>query len=145
MAVATDPIPLVDDTVYVARPDFMTSVVVTGIGRTPSLRVGADGLYQMVDSAGTMQTLRSAFVDTDALASQMPLALATPGTTTVQTDGSAVFTALNGLQYTLAPDLTLRRATADQAGLLWWADGANRYVLRGSTLVMGQGLGVLQR
>jgi YVTN family beta-propeller protein len=133
------------DTVYVARPDYMTSVVTTGMARTPSLALGADGLYRLVDSSGTVQILRPAFVDTDALTSQFPLALGMPGVTLLQTDGSATFSALNGQQYTLTPDLTLRRATADQAALLWWADGPNRYVLRGNTLVMGQGLGARLR
>jgi|GEM_PF-1542380 YVTN family beta-propeller protein len=136
---------LVGDTVYVARPDYLATVGTATTAGTPTLVRGGDGLYRLTDSRGGVQVLRPAFLDTDALAAQSPQALNLVGTTTIQTDGTALFRALAGQTYSLVPDLTLTPATADNAGLLWWSAGPNRYLFRGNTLVQGQGFTAVAR
>jgi len=135
----------VGDTVYVARPDYMTTLGAAGTVTVPSLVRGGDGLYRLTDRGGSVQILRPAFLDTDALTAQVPLALAMPGWSTIQTDGTAVFSTLNGRQYLLTPDLTLSHATPENTGLLWWQASTNRYLLRSNALVQAQGFSVQPR
>jgi YVTN family beta-propeller protein len=130
----------VGDKVYVARPDYVSRV---GSAQAPSLVLGADGAYRFTDSAGTVQILLPAFLDTDALAIQATARQ--NGWLLVDTDGTALFTLLNGLRFLLTPDLALSRVAADNAALLSWQDGANHYQFRSNTLVMAQGVGVQAR
>ena len=133
---------VVGNTVYVARPDY---VVTPGTPGTPSLVQVSGGLYRLTDSAGNVQMVYPAFIDTAALASQVQLALSLGGWLIVQTDGTALFTAFNGIQYVLTADLTLTPAPAANSGQLWWQDAPNHYFFRGNTLVQAQGFTVRQR
>ena len=133
----------VGSTVYVFRPDY----VVTGGGTpgTPSLTLGADGLYRFTDSAGNVQNLRPAFVDTDGLAAQVQSALSQNGSLAIQTDGTALFTNIVGQQYVLTPDLTLTAVPAANASMLSWQDVPNHYLVRSSLLTLAQGFTVRQK
>ncbi len=135
---------LVGNTVYVARPDYLASGS-TGGATSPRLAQGSDGLYRLTDSAGNVQILRSAFVDTDGLPSAVQAMLSLGGSTTIQTDGTAVFTAFNGTQYVLTPDLTLTVASQVNAALYWWQDGPSHYMYRSNLLTLAQGFMVQQR
>ncbi len=130
------------DKVYVARPEYLTS---TGSPTTPNLSQGADGLYRFTDSAGHVQIFRPAFLDVDALSSQVQLALSLLGWAVIQIDGTALFTTLNGQQYVLTPDLTLTAAPAAHSADYWWQDGPNHYLYRSNLLTQGQGFTVQKR
>jgi len=132
----------VGDKVYVARPNYLLTI---GTPTSPSLSQGADGLYRLTDSAGNVQILRPAFLDTDALPSQVQLALSLGGWTVIQTDGTALFTAFNGQQYVLTPDLILTAASQANAAKLLWQDAANHYTFRASTIGLAQGFTIQQR
>ncbi len=130
------------NTVFVARPDYIAS---TGSPVGPRLVQGSDGLYRLTDKAGNMQILRPAFLDVDNLPAPAQQAIGTGGWTTIQTDGTALFTAFNGTQYVLIPDLTLSAAPAANADKLFWQDGPNHYLYRSSTLTLAQGFTVQKR
>ncbi len=129
-------------TVYVARPDYLAS---TSSTKGPSLRQGSDGLYRLTDGTGNVQILHPAFGDTDGLSSPVQAILQTGGSLTIQTDGTAVFTAFNGTQYVLTPDLTLTAASAANAAQYWWQDGPSHYLYRTSLLTLAQGFTVQRR
>ncbi len=133
----------VGDKVYVARPDYVSRLGASGTAQAPSLVLAPDGAYRFTDSAGTVQILLPAFLDTDALGAQA--ATLQSGWIHIQTDGTAVFNAFGGQAFLLTPDLTLSRAPPENAASLLWRDGANHYQFRGSTLVMAQGVGVQAR
>lgn len=129
---------LVDGVMYVARPDYL---VTQGTPASPSLLMGADGLLRFTDSAGSVQILYPAFLDTDTLGNQ--IAQTVGGTIAIQIDGKAVLTLRDGTQYLLTPDLTLGAVPAEQASAMWWPDGANRYRYRtGSIFNTSQGFSV---
>lgn len=108
--------------VYVVRPDyFVTPGQTAGAG----LKLGADGLYRFTDSAGNSQVLRAAFLSVGALQASASSALG--GYIVIQTDGTALFTQLNGTQSVLSPDLVLGSIPAGFALSTWWSDGANHY------------------
>ncbi len=130
------------NTVFVARPDYIAS---TGSPVGPRLVQGSDGLYRLTDKAGNMQILRPAFLDSDNLPAQAQQAIGSGGWTTIQTDGTALFTAFSGQQYVLVPDLTLSAASGANADKLFWQDGPNHYLYRSSTLTLAQGFTVQKR
>lgn len=132
----------VNGIVYLATPDYFVS---KGTPGAPSLVKGADGMYRFTDSAGNVQILRPAFLDTDGLQAQAQLALNMGGWTRIQTDGTALFQSFNNQYFVLTPDLTLSAAPASASTSLWWKDGPNRYVFRSSTLTLGQGFTVQPR
>lgn len=133
---------MVSGTVYVARPDYLVTL---GVAGAPSLVQGADGLYRFTDSAGNIQILRPAFVDTFGLLALDQLALSLGGWTTIQTDGTALFTTFNGTQFVLTPDLALSAAPTANAASFWWQDAPNHYMFRSSTLTLAQGFTVQPR
>ncbi|MEO7104808.1 MAG: hypothetical protein ABIZ09_00420 [Rhodoferax sp.] len=114
----------VDGKLYVVRPDyFVTQGTATG---TPSLAFGTDGVLRFTDSAGKVQILYPAFLDTDSLQSAMSTALG--GVLSIQTDGSGVFTLINGTQLLLAPEMVLSPAPNGLASTKWVNDRANHYL-----------------
>jgi len=102
-------------------------------------------LYRFTDSAGYVQILRPAFIDPAGLAVQDQPLLATGGATTIQADGTALFTTLGGQSMLLTPDLTLTSATGANATLLSWKDGANHYQFRSNTNTLAQGFAAKAR
>ncbi len=128
-------------TVFVGRPDF---VVTTGGAVGAGLGLGPDGLYRFTDSAGLVQILRPAFLDTDGLSAQLPNMLGA-GSVAIQTDGTAWYTTFTGKQYVLTPDMTLTPVFAPNTASLWWQDGTNHYQFRSNTLVYTQGFSAQQR
>jgi hypothetical protein len=133
----------VNGTVYVVRPDY---VVTRGTAAgAPSLVQGSDGLYRFTDSAGYVQILRPAFADPAGLAAQDQQLLATGGATTIQADGTALFTTLGGQSTLLTPDITLTIASGANAALLSWQDAANHYQFRGNTNTLAQGFAAKAR
>lgn len=122
------------NTVYVVRPDYFAT---PGKPGTPSLTLGTDGLYRFTDSAGSVQIMRPAFLDTDALSAQVGLAWG--GWVSIQIDGTALFTPFSGPALVLTADFTLSSASAANAGKLWWQDSANHYSFRGNNLLLAQG------
>lgn len=134
---------VVGDKVYVARPDYVSRLAAPGTQQAPSLVLGADGAYRFTDSTGAVQVLLPAFLDTAALTAQA--ATLQGGWLSVQTDGTAVFTAFSGPQFLLTADPSLTRAPPEHAALLLWRDGPTHYQFRGTTLVMAQGVSVQAR
>ncbi|MEO7104806.1 MAG: hypothetical protein ABIZ09_00410, partial [Rhodoferax sp.] len=115
---------MVDGKLYVVRPDyFVTQGTATG---TPSLAFGADGLLRFTDSAGKVQILRAAFLDTDSL--QSAIGAAFGGVLAIQTDGSGVFTRINGTQLVLAPEMVLSPAPNGLGSAKLVNDRANHYL-----------------
>lgn len=113
----------VDGKLYVVRPDyFVTQVAATG---TPSLAFDADGVLRFTDSAGKVQILRPAFLDTDSLQSAMSTALG--GVLSIQVDGSGVFTRINGSQLVLTPEMVLSPAPNGLGSTKWVNDRADHY------------------
>ena len=131
------------NTVYMFRPDYM--VTVSSTPGTPSLKQGADGLYRFTDSAGNVQILRPVFADADGLGNLVPTALSQNGSISIQTDGTALFSTVNGKQFVLTPDLTLTAAAGANVSKLWWQDATNHYLVRSSLLNLAQGFTTLQR
>ena len=129
--------------VYVVRPDYLVTPGAPGTLGAPTLIQGTDGTYRFTDSAGNTQILRPAFVDPIALTTLDLLALSALGSTTVQLDGSVVFTDLLGKRTVLKPDPTLAPIAAANANKLWWQDSPNHFFYRSSYLSMGQGFTVV--
>ena len=125
----------VGDTVFVGRPDYIVTV---GNAGASGLVRGADGLYRFTDSAGNQQIIRTAFLDTQGLAQKLSENIGA-GSLTIQTDGTGIFTLVNGQQYVLVADPTLTAASQANAGNTWWQDSADRYAFRSSTLLLAQG------
>lgn len=116
----------VNGNLYVVRPDyFVTQSVATG---SPSLQFGSDGLLRFTDSAGNVQILRAAFFDTTLLQSAIGSALG--GSLSIQTDGSGLFTLINGSQLTLAPEMILTPASTGLNTADWVSDRAGHYLYR---------------
>lgn len=132
----------VNGAVYVMRPDY---VVTPGTAGAPTLVQGADGLYRFTDSAGYVQILRPAFLDAAGLAVQDQQALATGGSTTIQADGTALFTTYGGQTMLLTPDLTLTTASGTNAALRSWQDAPNHYQFRSNTNTLAQGFAAKAR
>ena len=132
----------VGNTTYVGRPDFSFT---RGATTVASLTQGSDGNYRFSDKAGNVQVLYPAFADTDGLVAQAPLALGMSGTTLIQLDGTALFTANNGQQLVLSPDLTLTAASSDHATQLFWQDAPNHYLYRSNLMMQAQGFTVRKR
>lgn len=130
----------VGDTVYVARPDFVSHLGASGSTKTPSLAMGFDGVYRFTDSAGTVQLFLPAFLDTDALAAEATVRQA--GWIRIQTDGTAVYNLFSGPRFLLTADLTLSPTPPQNVGMLSWQDADNHFQFRGSTLAMPQGVHV---
>jgi hypothetical protein len=130
------------NTAYVFRPDY---VVASGASGARGIALGSDGVYRFTDSAGNVQVLHPAFLDTIDLPSQVQMALGTGGWTYIQMDGTAWFGALSGQTYVLTPDLQLTVAPPANAAQLWWQDAPNHYLLRSSLLTLAQGFTLQQR
>ena len=123
----------VDGKLYVVRPDyFVTQGTPTGV---PSLAFGADGVLRFIDSAGKAQILRAAFLD--PLALQAGVSAAFGGNLTIQTDGSAVFTLINGSQWLLAPEMVLSPSPNGLASTKWVNDRTNHYLYLVGTYYQG--------
>lgn len=125
----------VGDTVFVGRPDYIVTV---GNAGASGLVRGLDGLYRFTDSTGNQQIIRAAFLDTQGLAQKLSENIGA-GSLTIQTDGTGIFTLVNGQQYVLVADPTLTAASQANAGNTWWQDSADRYAFRSSTLLLAQG------
>lgn len=124
------------DATYLTRPDYF---VTKGPAGAPSLKLGSDGVYRFTDSAGNTQILRPAFIDPVGLESLGQLALALRGWTTIQSDGTALFQAVDGRQFVLTPDFFQTPPPAANASSFWWQDAPNHYVFRSNLLIPGQG------
>ncbi|MES2581088.1 MAG: YncE family protein [Pseudomonadota bacterium] len=134
---------VVGEKVYAARPDYLSRLGLPGTAQAPSLVLGPDGAYRFTDSAGTVQILLPAFLDTDALAIQASAQQG--GWIHIDADGTALFTLFNGLRFLLTADMTLNRVGPENAALLSWQDGPRHYQFRGSTLVLAQGVSLQAR
>ncbi len=114
--------------IYVARPDYL---VTQGAPEAPGLTLGTDGLLRFTDSAGYIQILYPAFLDSEVLGNQV--AQAVSGYLVIQTDGTALVTLIGGQQFVLTPDLTLGTVPPEFLAVGWWQDGANHYRYRTSS------------
>ena len=99
---------MVGDQLYVVRPDyFVTQGIATG---TPSLIFGADGVLRFTDSAGKVQILHPAFLDPAGLQAAIVATYGRIGYLTIQSDGSGVFTQVDGSQIMVTPEMALSLA-----------------------------------
>jgi hypothetical protein len=114
----------VGSTIYVARPDYLTT---QGTAGAPSLTQGSDGLYRFADSAGNVQVLRPAFLEPDVLRTALIASLGAQfGSFVVQTDGTGLLTTTtNGATQSavLTPALTLGTVPAEHVGDSVWGSG----------------------
>ena len=117
----------VNGSLYAVRPDYLvTQGAATG---TPSLAFGADGVLRFTDSAGKAQILHPAFLNPDSLQIAMGEAFGA-GYLTIQTDGSGVFSRINGGTLALAPEMVLSPAPNGFGPPNWVNDNANHYLYR---------------
>jgi hypothetical protein len=99
--------------------------------------LGSDGLYRFTDSTGAVQVLRPAFLDTDGLSAQFGLAMG--GTSTIQLDGTSLFTLISGQTLVLTPDYFLSPVPSANAAKLFWQDASNHYQFRSNIITLSQG------
>jgi hypothetical protein len=128
--------------IYAFRPEYVVShVAPTGVA---SLVIGADGVYRFTDSAGNVQRLLPAFLDSEVLSNQV--AQAVGGSTVIQTDGTALVTLFGGQQFVLTPDLILGGVPPEFIAVSWWQDGVAHYRYRVASIwAMSQGFTVTPR
>ncbi len=129
----------VNGRLYVVRPDFFVTQGTPS--DTASLQFGEDGVLRLTDSAGKVQILRAGWYDTTVLQSVIGAALG--GVISVQVDGSAVLTRINGTKLQLLPEMMLTPASSSLNTSDWVNDRPNHYYYRiGSSY---QGITAIER
>lgn len=123
----------VNGRLHVVRPDyFVTQGAASG---TPGLQFGSDGVLRFTDSLGKVQVLHPGWYDPSGLQSVVGAALG--GVLTIQVDGRAVLTRLNGSQVVLVPDMMLTPAPDGLGSSNWVNDRTDHYFYRIGTSYQG--------
>lgn len=130
----------VDGVMYVVQPGILMQQL-NNFSGVAQLVLESDGLYHFTDSLGNSQILYPTFLASESLLTYLRQ-IDWVATMRVQLDGT-VLIRLNGVDYTLLPDLTLGDPAPEHAGQSWWQDGPNRFVMRNlQQLGTTQGFGV---
>ncbi len=129
---------VVNDQTFVLRPDFYVNRNQVGIAGFTGTTAGQ--LFN--DGAGNTQLLRAAFLDPVALTTAAAQD-AVPGTLSITSDGTAIYTAIDGYRWALTAQSVLESVPASYANKLLWQIGSNAWY-RGSTLApLAQRFGVV--
>lgn len=109
---------------YAVQPGIAVQV---GSGGA-ALRMGSDGYYRFVDTAGNEQVLYPAFTEPATL--RKILQDIAPGSSlSMQLDGTGLMVS-NGRSYTVLPDMILGTIPVDRNLQDWWQESSQRYRYR---------------
>ncbi len=119
---------------YVVQPGAFAQLLANPGGNSV-LGLGADGYWHFTDAAGNDQVLYPAFKEPGVLRNILQ-GMDANATLSIQPDGTAAVV-LNGLRYTLVPDLTLGTSPAERTGQSWWQEGPLRYRIVNTQVPLG--------